>query len=517
MKVLIVYPNLPLMHAPAVSVGLLTDVCKKEDVQVDFFETTAYTDDPVAGMLMKTKLGNGRPYSAGDVAMDLKPTYQMLDDFRAKVEDYSPDLMLFSTVEDTFKDTIIMLDSVSDLNIDHLVGGVFPINAPDICINHPSINAIARFEGEYVLRDILRKMKASQPWDDVLGVWTKEKRNAAQPLVDLDEYYPDYSLYDAKRFLRPVGHRIVRSMNLESYRGCPYSCTFCNSPMTRYMDKGFLRRKSVPALRKEIDLYIEKYDPEYFFFVDDSWVARPRKEVIALCELMQEYKIPWWCQTRIENVDREILELMRQSYCDRISFGIECGDEQYRRDVLKRNVSNELYESKMPIINECGIPYSLNVIIGMPHETADSIYSTIDMIKKFGGYDSIAVSIFVPYHGTELRSYAVEKGLMRDPDWISSDGYVMGESPLIQEPPFLQQQEIKDFARKFKYYALFDKDMWHIADTDLDEAEKIFNETFYMPTAADGLTNITNRNKTIWGCQSDDHMDLRPRVIAVSH
>ena len=54
---------------------------------------------------------------------------------------------------------------------------MFPINAPDICINHPKINAICRYEGEYVVRDVLQRMLEGKPWDDVNGLWTKEKKN----------------------------------------------------------------------------------------------------------------------------------------------------------------------------------------------------------------------------------------------------------------------------------------------------------------------------------------------------
>ena len=108
MKVLIAYPNLPMMIIPAVSVGLFTGICKSLNVDVELFETTAYSDDPNKGMLYKTKIGGGRAYTPKDLGMELKPTNAMMDDFLKKVEQYKPDLVLFSTVEDTFKDTVIM-------------------------------------------------------------------------------------------------------------------------------------------------------------------------------------------------------------------------------------------------------------------------------------------------------------------------------------------------------------------------------------------------------------------------
>ena len=49
---------------------------------------------------------------------------------------------------------------------------------------------------------------------------------------------------------------------------------------------------------------------------------------------------------------------------DRIQFGIECGDEKYRRDILLRNVDNSTYLEKAKILNKSNIPYGLNAIIG---------------------------------------------------------------------------------------------------------------------------------------------------------
>ena len=122
MKVLIVYPNLPMMITPATSVAIFTSNLRTKERNVSLFETTLYSDHENSGMLYKSKLGGGRGYSINDLNMQLKPTNQVLPDFVAKVKSYQPDLLLFSTVEDTLKDTILMLEAVSHLNIPHIVG-----------------------------------------------------------------------------------------------------------------------------------------------------------------------------------------------------------------------------------------------------------------------------------------------------------------------------------------------------------------------------------------------------------
>ena len=56
MRILFVYPNLPLMMAPALSFALFDSICKENDVETDIFETTNYTDDVEKGMIRKTKI-----------------------------------------------------------------------------------------------------------------------------------------------------------------------------------------------------------------------------------------------------------------------------------------------------------------------------------------------------------------------------------------------------------------------------------------------------------------------------
>lgn len=511
MNVLIVYPNLPMMITPATSVAIFTSILKSKGCNVSLFETTLYSDHENSGMLYKSKLGGGRGYSLNDLDMQLKPTNLVIPDFLTKVNTFKPDLLLFSTVEDTLKDTTLLLDSIKDLEIPHIVGGVLPINDPYLCLKQEQIKVICRFEGEQVLRDVIDNFKGN--WLSTKGLWYKDKgkvfANESQPLVDINQVIPDYSLYSSNRFNRPIGGKVRPTVQFETYRGCPYSCTFCNSPMTRELDRNYLRRKSMDSLKRELDHYLETLNPQYFFIIDDSFLARPKKEIFNLCKLLQTYKIPWWNNTRLENIDKDILQAMKESYCDRIQFGIECGNEEYRKEVLLRNVSNELYYQKADILNESNIPYGLNAIIGLPGETRDMVFETIDLIRNIEGYDGIGVSIFIPYRGTKLRDYAIKKGWLSK-DWVSGQGYLMGGSALNMPKPFLQNEEILSLSEKFKHYCYFDKKLWSEIDkaTNLEKFEEIYNNEFYTDYAVGGNTHKLRRMKSSFACVSSPQTDI---------
>ena len=90
-------------------------ICKENNVETDIFETTNYTDDLEKGMIRKTKIGNGRAFTLDEMGNPIKPTWDMIPDFVAKVHKFKPDIMIISVVEDVFDITRQLLQSVQHL------------------------------------------------------------------------------------------------------------------------------------------------------------------------------------------------------------------------------------------------------------------------------------------------------------------------------------------------------------------------------------------------------------------
>ena len=73
-------------------------------------------------------------------------------------------------------------------------------------------------------------------------------------LVDINKVIPDYSLFDEKRFLRPLGAKVWKAVSIETYRGCPYTCSFCNIASRHWTKIG---KFPLERVKKEI-IYIAK-------------------------------------------------------------------------------------------------------------------------------------------------------------------------------------------------------------------------------------------------------------------
>lgn len=516
LRVMLVYPNLPLMMAPAMSMGIFNSIAKQLGCTVSMFETTQYSNEYNNRHIRMTEIGANRQNKKDELEdmFWIKNPSHIIPDFVDAVATFSPDLILMSIQEDVWKISTEILDSIAHLNIPHVLGGSFPSNSPDIVINHPSVTAIARHEGEVTVTEVIKRLQDNKSFDDVNGLWIKHSTGAIQktvpaPLCNINDIIPDYDCFAGIRWRRPMGGKTFeRAISMETFRGCPYNCAYCNSPKTRTMATdfnvgNFMRKKTIEQLEKELLHYIDLYDPDLIMFIDDSFLARPAREIFEFCDMWKKYKIPFWFNTRIDNCKPEYLAALKEAGVYRMTFGLESGNEQFRKNVLKRNVKNSKYAEYLEYINDSNIPYSLNVILGLPFETREMVLETCDVIHDAKGYDGLTISMFQPYWGTELRQVCVDSGFLPNSHingWDSNElgGGYLDEWNLTMPAPYLQYNDVKQLVQTFALYAYFDKSM-HAevfkAETDkekFDELFAIYQQEFFTDVQQGGSDRINN-------------------------
>ena len=96
-------------------------------------------------------------------------------------------------------------------------------------------------------------MEKRKSYDDVTNLYIKKKNGDIKAngisMVNMDENpLIDVGLWDESRFYRPMSGKIYRIFPVETHRGCPYKCSFCNSPSQNrlYATRGnFFRKKSI--------------------------------------------------------------------------------------------------------------------------------------------------------------------------------------------------------------------------------------------------------------------------------
>ena len=515
-KVLLVYPNLTMMLVPSLAIGIFTNILKKEGYSVDLFDTTHYVSEENSSPQNRVKYLQAREFSdTNDLGVRIKT--DLLGEFRQKVLEYQPDFLIYSVVEDCFTQTLSLMDQIKDLDIPHLVGGVYPTAAPETCISHELINCIGLGEGEHIILDMSEAVRCGKDYRRINGIWFKEHdqviKNPRGPLVAINKgQEPDFSLFDESRFNRPMGGRIFRTIPIESYRGCPFTCTYCISPMqvslAREAELGnFLRTKTMNVLKDEITRTVELYDPEFLYFIDDSFTARKQSDIFDFCDMYEEFKIPFWFNTRPETCTLEMLQRLKEVGAYRISFGIESGNEQFRRKVLTRNVSNKKLKDAFDVIAQSGVAFSLNLIIGLPGETRELVMDTVEFCRTIYGFDTVTVSIFTPYAGTVLRDVAVNNNWL-DKNHLTT--HTTTKSQLNMPPPYLSSSDIDQLMRVMPLYIYFPKSEWpklKRAEINDDEGNKILQ--YYSDIYTKDFLKQNQDDSKVWvvdggtGCKSN--------------
>jgi len=470
-RVLLVYPNIPMMLVTPLSIAVFTWILKKEGFEVDLFETTQYWGGDISSPKNRVKYLQARDLFAKE-NLELLAPESMTADFRKKLESYKPDLLLYSFTEDALKRALQLL-RVSNLhNIPTVVGGILAIAAPEWLISHSEINMICIGEGEEVVKDVAYGLSNGQDISAVPSLWIKRPagdiiKNTMRSYVNLNDYSTDFSLFDESRFLRPMGGKIHRALPIETYRGCSNHCAYCNSPMhnriARKLKRNYLRRKPVEYIRREIRNLVDNFDVNLLYFIDDCFLSRPRLEIEAFIDMYQEFRIPFWFNTRPERCTVDILRRLKDVGLFRVSFGVESGNEKFRKEKLGRNVSNDKLLRCFDIICQSGIQYSINCIIGFPFETRELVFDTIRLVKQIKGYDSITTSIFTPYRGTVLRQEAIEAGWL-DPKALTDH---TTSSSMLRMPLFMPEK-IDGLMRTFPLYIEFDESAWQ----EIEKAEQ---------------------------------------------
>jgi len=483
-RVLIVYPNLSMMLTPSYAVGLFTAVLKQEGYAVDLFDCTPYQpshehfDEPLP-VTRANKMLNSRKFDP--IALYGHPKSNLTGDFSEKLDSFHPHAVIISTlVEDTWPQACELLNVLSEYKtIRSIIGGVFATMAPEIIIKNPHVECLGIGDGEETVIDFCECIRNGGTPVNIPNTWAKDGdgtiiKNSFNHLVDINRIVPDFSLFDERRFLRPLGARIWKAVPLETSRGCPYMCTYCNSPVQRKLSTdnkrgNYLRRKTPESLRREIEALIESVEPEFFYLNDDCFLARPNSEFDSFVKMYRDYKIPFWLQTRFEGIDAEKLADLVDVGCYRISFGLEHGNEDFRMNVLKRKITNAEILEKSRLVADSGIPYTLNNIVGFPYETKEMVFDTITLSKEVASFDSLSVNIFVPYHGTMLRDMAIAEGWL-DPDRQTTS--VIAESILEMPSPYLSGSDILSLQRVMPLYVKFPESRY----PEIERAEKFNDE-----------------------------------------
>ena len=473
-RVLLVYPNERDMSLVPPVFGLFAALLRERDHITELFDCTGYDfEGRFDTNLELEKNLIVKPADPASYHRVKAKQANMYDDFVRKVESFSPDLIAISVTESTFLRGVSLLDDLR-FNKKHklltVIGGVFPTFAPERSIRELSIDIVCVGEGDVALVELCERIRDSKDFSNVPNLWIKKSngttvKNAPGPAVDINSLPPlDFSIFEDDRFYRPMRGKTYRMLPVETHRGCPYTCAFCNSPMQNELYEAetqskFFRKKSVEKIREELVNFNNQWNGEYVFFWADTFLAWTKNELEEFCEMYSDFKIPFWCQSRTETISDsaggyEKLKLLKDVGLHHMSFGMEHGNEKFRREVVDRAYTNESAIAALKNPVKLDIPFTVNNIIGFPDETYELAMDTVEINRQIDSF-SLSCATFAPFKGTALRTLAEKRGYV-DSELISLPN--LSWSTL--DMPKFPKEQIFALQRVFIMYSKFPKSRW---------------------------------------------------------
>ena len=304
-----------------------------------------------------------------------------------------------------------------------IVGGPFAtMNAPHILADCLQIDCVGVGEGEELLPDYLSNLH--QPGSVAGLVWRNGEEivhNLARPpLRDLDRFpYPDRSslpidYIESLPLDVPAVLSLDKFCTMQTSRGCPYSCIYCDIPS---ISEGKWRCRSAEHVLGEMQ---ELNDLGYrsIYLTDDHFLIN-RERIGAICRGMIERKLQfrWGCEGRVDSAAVDQLGLMRKANCDFLAFGVEAGTQKVL-DRLKKRQTLAQVEGAIRSAKRQGIGRVHGFfVVGSPGETAADILASFRFAARLE-LDTFGFNRLCAYRGTPLWQEYVDRGIIDDDqDW----------------------------------------------------------------------------------------------------
>ena len=414
MRVAIIAPPYPLEEAPAPPLGVTyvaaAFAAAGAEVKILDYIVSRYTPEK-----LKAELDAFQPDAVGATSVTLN--FYGAADIVGTAKRHNPDIVT-------------------------MMGGPHvSFDAENTLTTYPEIDLIVRGEGEETIAELTPQLRNRDTWAGIRGITFRQNgRLVATPqrefIDDLDTLpLPARHLLPLSRY-QALGYPI----SIITSRGCPYSCIFCQG---RRMVGKKIRKRSAAGIVNEIE-QILSYGINRINIADDLF-ASDKAKVMEVCGEIQKrgLSFTWSAFARVNTVDRETLQVMKDTGCDSVSFGVESGNPEMLKRIRK-NITLDQVRQAVKLCNEVGMLAHTSFMVGLPGESPETLEETKQFAASLGslyGYHFLA-----PFPGTTVREEVDKYDLeILTHDWSRYDA-----NSAIVRTSALSPEQIDAFVGEFE-------------------------------------------------------------------
>jgi len=343
-----------------------------------------------------------------------------------EIKRQKPDLVglsFLSTTSYPYAKMLARQIRAADSTVKLAFGGVFAsLNAGFVKLQCTEVDFVCRGDGEQLLLDILANFDSPEAVASL--TWMKDGKvinNQGRPMErQLDQWpFPDreslkLDFVESMPLDVPAVLSMERFTTMQTSRGCPWPCVFCDIPI---FNEGKWRARSAQHVVNELK-YLEAQGYGSVYFVDDHFLLQP-KRIEAICNGVIDagLRIQWGIEGRVDSVAQHLFPVMAKAHCRTVMFGIESGSQKIL-DRLKKEQTLEEVTTAVKNAKKAGIEIVHGFFtVGNPDETVEDMRATFDFASKLP-LDTFGFNRLCVYRGTPLWQEYVKRGLVSDvTDW----------------------------------------------------------------------------------------------------
>jgi len=316
-----------------------------------------------------------------------------------------------------------LADRLRKHGIPVVLGGPHVTMFPDSC--RPHADSLVHGEADDLWADVLRDLTA--------GTLKPEYRADTVPDLSLHRPVSRASLKQSRYFTTNL---------VQTGRGCPYQCDFCN---VHVLNGRVLRQRRIEHIVDEVRRF-SRDDKRIFFFVDDSINGDPLFAQELFSKLIP-LNISWFGQaTTALGQQPELLDTFARSGCRALLVGIESIEPSSRSAHRKTQNRTEELAGNIRAIRQSGICLYGSFIYGLDGDTLATPAAILDFIQETR-LDVPGINTLRPIPGTKVFDRLREEGrLLFDADDLTAFRYTFGQEMLYRPKNILLPEFIESYS-----------------------------------------------------------------------
>lgn len=204
----------------------------------------------------------------------------------------------------------------------------------------------------------------------------------------------DVDPIDKKFNIEKLSHRFIKEDNIlqgevlpiEISRGCIFKCKFCSYPLIGKTKLDYLRDANL--IKEEMQFNYDNYGTTSYFFGDDTFndstikISKLHEAITSL-----PFKINFTCYLRLDLLHRyqEQIPMLEEMGLVSPFFGIESLNQKSATSIGKGMNTEKVKEFLLDLYHnkwKGKLPIYLSFIVGLPHETKETLQETFDWVSN---------------------------------------------------------------------------------------------------------------------------------------